>query len=136
MSHEDRRLRFFAPMRELSHPLAARLSQIDYDREMALLAQQEGVPIGVARYAADSDRRCAEFAIAVRSDWKGRGVGYLLLTRLIGVARAAGIGELYGEVLHENRRMLDMCHTLDFTISSDPNDGRDRLKPGGHAARR
>lgn len=58
----------------------------------------------------------------MRSDWKRRGVGYLLLTRLIGAARAAGIGELYGEVLHENKPMLDMCHARDFAISSDPND--------------
>jgi acetyltransferase len=56
MSREDVRLRFFAPMRELSHPLAARLSHLDYGREMALVAQQDGLTLGVARYAADPDR--------------------------------------------------------------------------------
>ena len=122
MSREDVRMRFFAPIREMSHSLAARLSQIDYDREMALLAQHDGTPLGVARYFADPDRLRAEYAVAVRSDWKGRGVGYLLMTRLIAVARQAGIGELVGAVLRENRPMLEMCAGLGFTIAADPSD--------------
>jgi acetyltransferase len=123
MSREDLRLRFFVPMRELSHTLATRLTQIDYDREMALVAQHDGATLGVARYAADpNDRRRAEFAVAVRSDWHGRGVGYLLLTRLIEVARDAGIGELFGDMLHENRPMLDMCRALGFSIAANARD--------------
>jgi acetyltransferase len=122
MSREDVRLRFFAPIRELTHSLAARLSQIDYDREMALLAQHDGTTLGVARYSADPDKQRAEFAIAVRSDWKGHGVGYMLMVRLIEVARAAGIGELFGEVLHENQPMLDMCRALGFTLAMNPKD--------------
>lgn len=122
MSREDLRLRFFAPVRELSHTIAARLSQIDYDREMALLAEHEGMTLGVARYFADPDRLRAEYAVAVRTDWKGRGVGYLLMTRLIEVAREAGIDELLGEVLAENGPMLDMCRVLGFAIARDPND--------------
>jgi acetyltransferase len=122
MSPEDQRLRFFAPMRELSHSLAARLSQIDYDREMALMAQHDGATIGIVRYFADPDRLRAEYAVAVRSDWKGRGIGYLLMTRIIEVAHDAGIGELTGEVLHENKPMLDMCRALGFSFTANPND--------------
>jgi acetyltransferase len=122
MSREDLRLRFFAPMRELSHSLAARLSQIDYDREMALLAQLDGTTLGVARYFADPDRLSAEYAIAVRSDWHERGLGYLLMNRLIEVARQSGIGELVGEVLAENRPMLEMCRELGFSVTANPND--------------
>ena len=122
MSREDQRLRFFAPMRELSHSLAARLSQIDYDREMALIAQHDGITIGIVRYFADPDRLRAEYAVAVRSDWKGRGVGYLLMTRIVEVAQEAGIGELFGEVLHENKPMLDMCRTLGFSLIANPSD--------------
>jgi acetyltransferase len=122
MSREDVRLRFFAPIRELSHRFAARLSQIDYDREMALLAQHDGVTLGVARYFADPDKQRAEYAVTVRSDWKGRGVGYLLMTRLIEVAHAAGIGELFGDVLHENQPMLEMCRALGFTLAANPTD--------------
>jgi acetyltransferase len=122
MSREDVRLRFFAPIRELTHSFAARLTHIDYDREMALLAQHDGATLGVARYSADSDKQRAEFAVAVRSDWKGHGVGYLLMTRLIEIARAAGIGELFGEVLHENQPMRDMCRALGFTLTMNPKD--------------
>ncbi|HUN97949.1 MAG TPA: GNAT family N-acetyltransferase, partial [Bradyrhizobium sp.] len=122
MSAEDQRLRFFAPMRELNHALAARLSQIDYDREMALIALHNGVPLGVARYAADPDRLRAEYAVAVRSDWKGRGIGYILMVRLIDIARVSGIGELFGDVLRENKPMLDMCRELQFTVVANPHD--------------
>jgi len=122
MSREDIRMRFFAPIRELSHALAARLSQIDYDREIAILAQRDGTTLGVARYFADPDRLRAEYAVSVRTDWKGRGVGYLLMNRLIEVARQAGIGELVGEVLAENGPMLDMCLGLGFTVAPEPND--------------
>jgi acetyltransferase len=124
MSAEDLRMRFFTAMRGLSHELAARLSQIDYDREMALLAlPAEGeVALGVARFAADPDNRRAEYAIGVRSDWQGRGLGYLLMTRLVEVARERGIGELFGTVLHENTAMLQMCRALGFRIKSNPGD--------------
>ena len=65
-----------------------------------------------------------EYAIAVRSDWKGRGVGYLLMKRLIDIARQRGIGELVGEVLRENEPMLQMCKELGFTIAPDPRDAK------------
>ena len=123
MSLEDLRLRFFAPMRRLTHTLAARLTQIDYDREIALLALRDGAALGIAHFFADPDRRRAEYAIAVRTDQKGRGIGYLLMTRLIDIARQFGIGELVGEVLRGNDRMLDMCRVLDFQVAPDPNDG-------------
>jgi acetyltransferase len=122
MSREDLRLRFFAAVRGLSHAVAERLSHIDYDRAMALLAERDGVALGVARFFADPNRRQAEYAIAVRSDWKSHGLGYLLMTRLIAVAREWGIGELVGQVLRENRPMLAMCREFGFTMESDPND--------------
>ena len=89
---------------------------------MALVALKDGAALGVARFHAEPDRSRAEYAIAVRSDWKGRGLGYLLMTRLIAVAREWGIGELVGQVLSENHRMLVMCRELGFSIASDPND--------------
>jgi GNAT superfamily N-acetyltransferase len=100
--------------------LAARLSQLDYDREMALIAERGGVALGVAHFFADPDRLRAEYAIAVRSDWKGRGVGFLLMSRLIAIAEQWRIGELVGEVLRENEPMLRMCGELGFAISPDP----------------
>jgi acetyltransferase len=78
--------------------------------------------LGVARYFADPDRLQAEYAIAVRSDWKGRGIGYVMMQRLIEIARQYGIGELVGDVLRENEPMLAMCRELGFEIRTDPGD--------------
>jgi acetyltransferase len=124
MSPQDLRLRFFTAMKGLSHQLAARLTQIDYDREMALIALEADADqvLGVSRFAADPDNRQAEYAVEVRSDWKGRGLGYLLMKRLIDLARQRRIGELVGEVLRENTAMLQMCRALGFRIRADAKD--------------
>jgi acetyltransferase len=124
MNPEDLRLRFFTPMKGLSHALAARLSQIDYDREMAVMARRDddGAILGVARFSADPDNRRAEFAVALRSDWKGKGLGYLLMARIIDIARGRGIGEMIGDVLHENEPMLRLAKSLGFKLSSHPDD--------------
>ncbi|HEX7968910.1 MAG TPA: bifunctional acetate--CoA ligase family protein/GNAT family N-acetyltransferase [Stellaceae bacterium] len=124
MSLEDLRLRFFSPIRELTHQAAARLSQIDYAREMALIAEpgDTSAALGVARYSADPDNRCAEFAIAVRSDWKRRGLGRLLMLSLLDVARRRGVETLAGDVLRENDAMLRLCRALDFSLAMHPAD--------------
>jgi acetyltransferase len=124
MTPEDQRFRFFMPMKELSHQFAARLSQVDYDREMALLATTSDgkTALGVSRYSADPDNQQAEYAISVRSDWKGRGLGYILMSRLIGIAMQRGIGAMVGDVLRENKAMLELCRHLGFVIASHPDD--------------
>jgi acetyltransferase len=126
LSPEDMRLRFLGAMRGLSHELAARLSHIDPDGDMALLAFAEGAEeiIGVPRFSAGPDNRAGEFAIAVRSDWKGHGLGHLLMARLIQAARQSGIDELVGAVLPENTAMLRLCRQFGFTIGIDPRDSR------------
>lgn len=136
MNPEDLRLRFFAPVRGLTPAVAARLSRLDYDRDMGLIAEHNGTILGVAHFFADADKRAAEYAISVRSDWHGHGVGYLLMTRLIEIAGARGVGELFGEVLRENHGMLEMCHALGFSLTSDSADGtllqvRKTLQPHG-----
>ncbi len=120
MSGEDLRLRFFAAMKTMSHGLAALLSQIDYDRQMALLAEPDdgSAALGEARFGADPDNCRAEFAVAVRSDMKRRGLAQLLMTRLIEVARQRGIGALVGEVLPENLAMLGLASRLGFIRES------------------
>jgi acetyltransferase len=136
MNPEDLRLRFFAPVRGLTPAVAARLSRLDYDREMGLIAEHAGTILGVAHFFADADKRAAEYAISVRSDWHGHGVGYLLMMRLIEIAAARGVGELFGEVLRENHGMLEMCHALGFALAPDPADAtllqvRKTLHPHG-----
>ena len=120
------RMRFFAPLRALDHAMAARLTQIDYDREMAfvLAAPLEGgieELYGVGRLSADPDNARAEFAVIVRTDVAGKGLGTLLMGRILAHARRRGIGEVYGEVLAENTNMLELCRRLGFSISASPD---------------
>jgi acetyltransferase len=124
---EDRRLRFFTVFRTLAPDLCARLTQIDYEREMALVALEpdaraEDPLCGVVRLAADPDRERAEYAILVRSDLKGQGLGTVLMQTLIAYARAQGIGELFGTVLQENRAMLEVVERLGFKSSRQVDD--------------
>ena len=123
---EDRRLRFFAHVKEIDHRMAARLTQIDYDREMALilLDPQAAAPeiLGVMRISADADGSRAEYAGAVRSDLKGMGLGSLLLEEIVGYARRRRIREIWGEVLAENEPMLNLVRKLGFRVQSDQDD--------------
>jgi acetyltransferase len=121
LTPEDVRLRFFAPLRELPQRQLARLTQIDYDREMAFVLETRGGPeagaiLGVARLAADPDNQRAEFAVTVRSDLKGRGIGTHLMERLLDYARERGIGEIFGDILAENAAMIALCRDFKFAI--------------------
>ncbi|HEY9218191.1 MAG TPA: GNAT family N-acetyltransferase, partial [Phenylobacterium sp.] len=114
-SREDMRLRVHGPVRQLPHVWAARLTQIDYDREMAFVAL--GGPdeiLGVARLFADPEGASAEFAILVRSDQQQKGIGGALLRRLLEHGAARGLHEIWGSVLAENHRMLAMTKDLGF----------------------
>ncbi len=121
---EDLRLRFFAPIREFSHAFIARFTQIDYARAMAFIAieQSSGQMLGVVRIHADANYETGEYAILIRSDLKGRGLGWLLMQLMIEYARAEGLRSVRGQVLQENATMLQMCQELGFHIASDPED--------------
>jgi len=118
LTPEDIRHRFFAPLHAMSHKLLVRLTQIDYDREMALALFDGPDIVGVSRLVGDPDGAKAEFAVLVRSDLKGRGLGRLLLQRLIAYARGRGIRQLTGQVLEDNVMMLSLCKELGFELSS------------------
>ncbi len=120
------RLRFFHAVRELPHSQLARFTQIDYDREMAFIAvgtNESGLSemLGVARAFADPDNARAEFAVLVRSDLKGAGLGRALLEKIIRYCRSRGTRELFGEVLAENRRMLELAAALGFHVDASDN---------------
>ena len=119
---DDIRMRFFSPNVSLSHRFLARFTQIDYAREMAFiaLAKDTGAMLGVARFMADPDFVAGEYGVLVRSDLKGLGLGWALMTQLIDYARASGLAQMYGEVLAHNTTMLSMCRELGFkTIPSE-----------------
>ncbi|MDZ4843619.1 MAG: bifunctional acetate--CoA ligase family protein/GNAT family N-acetyltransferase [Hyphomicrobium aestuarii] len=120
----DVRLRFFTPKVALSHRFLARLTQIDYDREMAFvaIAPDTGELLGVARFIADPDFVAGEYGVLVRSDLKGQGIGWALMSHLIDYAHGAGLKRLYGHILHHNTTMLQMCRELGFTTAPDVDD--------------
>jgi acetyltransferase len=127
LSPEEIRLRFLHPMKSLSHAMAARLTQIDYDREMALVLTGEGEGgeteiFGLVRIGADPDNERAEFAVLLRRSMTGLGLGPMLLRRIIDYAKNRGIGEIYGEVLTENKTMLKLAKALGFEAKRDPED--------------
>ena len=124
LSPEDIRFRFLAPRKEFSHKVIARFTQIDYARAMAFVAldKDQKELLGVARLVADPDYVTGEYAIIVRSDLKGTGIGWALMKQLIEYAEKEGLRELVGDVLAGNQRMLEMCRALGFQISHDPED--------------
>jgi acetyltransferase len=120
---EDVRLRVFHARRELPRSELARMTQIDYEREMAFIAvgtDGGGGPhtLGVVRAVADPDNVEAEFAIIVRSDLKHQGLGRLLMQTLIDYARQRGTQRLVGDVLHENVAMRALARSLGFDVDA------------------
>ncbi|HNL32929.1 MAG TPA: GNAT family N-acetyltransferase, partial [Pseudomonadales bacterium] len=127
LTPEQQRLRRLLARPELDERLAARLTQIDYDREMALVltettALSDGEIFGVVRLMADPDNESAEFAIMLRPELSGQGVGRQLMERLIDHARDRGIGQLYGDVLPQNQSMRRLCAALGFVEARSPLD--------------
>jgi acetyltransferase len=125
ISPQDLRLRFFAHIKEFSHAFIARLTQIDYAREMCLIAvePQTGEMLGAVRLHSDARYETGEYAILVRSDLKGSGLGWLLMQDIIAYASDEGLHTIFGQVLRENTTMLTMCRELEFAIATDPADG-------------
>lgn len=122
MTDEDMRLRFFARVRELGHAFIARLTQIDYARAMAFIAIDPALDamLGAVRLHGDAARDQGEYAIAVRSDLKGIGLGWELMRLIIRFANREGYREIRGEVLRENTTMLAMCQSLGFEAHPEP----------------
>uniref|UniRef100_Q07QV1 GCN5-related N-acetyltransferase n=1 Tax=Rhodopseudomonas palustris (strain BisA53) TaxID=316055 RepID=Q07QV1_RHOP5 len=121
---QDLRLRFFAAMKEFSHTFIARLTQLDYARAMAFVAIDEATDelLGVVRLHSDSMYETGEYAVLLRSDLKGRGLGWTLMQLIIEYGRAEGLKEINGKVLHENTVMLAMCRALGFGVKTCHDD--------------
>lgn len=127
LSEQTRYYRFFHRLSELTPAMLARFTQVDYDRELALVAltgagTDAAAFAGVARYIANPDRTTAEFAVVVGDEWQRRGVGAVLMRGLIVCAKRRGFDRLIGMVLRENERMIEFVRSLGFAISDDPED--------------
>ncbi|WP_321898612.1 GNAT family N-acetyltransferase [Paraburkholderia heleia] len=128
MTPDDLRLRFFSAVRSFDHTQLARMTQIDYDREMALIAVvqgEDGQPrtLGVVRAVADPDNETAEFAVAILSNLKRGGLGRLLMSRIIEYARSRGTHWLLGEALRENAPMIGLARACGFTVTPTEDPG-------------
>jgi len=124
LTREDIRLRFFAAVRELTPAQLTRFTQIDYERDMALVAVRDATDeiVGVARLARNDDTGTEEFAVVVQPDVKGKGLGTHMMRRLIDWARAHRVQEIRGEILAENTNMLVFARNLGFTLRHLPAD--------------
>lgn len=130
---EDVRYRIFTRIRELQPSQLARLTQVDYDREMAFIAtrqREDGTfeTLGVARAIADPDNVTAEFAVIVRSDIKGQGLGKILMDKLIRYCRSRGTQEIVGEALTHNQRVLNLTSHLGFVVGAAPEGGTMQMR--------
>jgi acetyltransferase len=121
---EDLRLRYFAPMRQVSPELIDQLVHYDTKHAMACIAIEEatGRMLGVVRLHNDPSDETAEFAIIVRSRLKGHGLGWLMMKHMIAYAKEKGLKTVHGQVLAENSTMLTMCAELGFHVADDPDE--------------
>jgi acetyltransferase len=124
VSPQDLRLRFFATIKEFSDPFIARLTRLDYERAMAFIAIDDpsGEILGVVRLHIDANFETGEYAVLVRSDLKGQGLGWKLMELIIAYGRNEGLKRMEGEVLAENTSMIDMCREMGFQIEMAPGD--------------
>jgi acetyltransferase len=124
--------RYFHRIRKFTHELLIRFTQNDYDREIALIAvgQPPGPPLmlGVCRLVMTPDRKKGEFAILIGDPWQGKGLGFTLMERIIGVAKDYGVRHLYGDVLLENEPMLEMMKRLGFSFRKNIEEGTFRVE--------
>jgi len=119
LSEETMRLRFFQVFKEVPHKTLMRYCNIDYDREMAIVAEMQKERksiIGVALLTLEPGGKCGEFAVLVGDQWQGLGLGSKLLDCIIEVGKDMGLKTVYGYVISENRRMIDMCTKKGFKI--------------------
>jgi acetyltransferase len=132
LSPAARYQRFFAPIRELPEGWLRELTQIDYRRHQALIAEcfegDEALPVAEARYVVDADGDEAEFAVVVADDWQRLGLARRLLGSLIAQAARSGLERLRGDVLATNRAMLDLAHGLGFRARRHPDGGAQVLR--------
>jgi acetyltransferase len=128
-SPHDLRLRFFMARREVPRSELARYSQIDYDREMTFVALAPAdasgsqAMAGEVRAVCDPDNERAEFAIQVARDWQGRGLGRILMDKLLRYLRSRGTAEVVGECLLENTAMAALAREMGFEVAAGSGDG-------------
>ena len=132
LTPDEIRMRFLHPMNMLPHDQAASLTQIDYDREMALVLEGQdsggkAILLGAVRICLDPDNESAEFAILLRREVTGSGFGPMMLRRIIDYGRQRGLKRIFGDVLIDNSPMLKLARAFGFTVKPVHDDQSIRL---------
>jgi acetyltransferase len=127
LSERAKYFRFMQTLEELTPPMLARFTQIDYDREMALIAvvnQPDGteIEIGVCRYVINPDGKSCEFAIVVADQWQRRGIAHRLMGQLMEAARHRDLEIMDGDILASNHEMIALAKTLGFSVTTSKED--------------
>jgi acetyltransferase len=126
LSPQAKYFRFMQTLQELTPEMLVRFTQIDYSREMALIAlireDDKEKEIGVARYTINPDGRSCEFALVVSDERQKQGIGSALMKGLMDAARGQGLRAIEGEILADNHRMLELMASLGFSARPDPDD--------------
>ena len=124
LSEESLRERFFYAIRTITHEMHIRFCNIDYDREMAIVAELrengQRLIIGIGRLIVEPDGKKGEFAVVIHDDFHGKGLGYKLVDMMIGIGQDKRIEECYGIVLADNTKMINLCRKLGFSVEGLP----------------
>jgi len=131
LSEKTMKQRFFQTIKQITHEMHIRLCNIDYEREIAIVAEiKEGERrsiIGMGRLIMEPDRKKAEFAVVVHDRFQGKGLGYKLVDMVVGIGYEKGLKEIYGFILSENKKMANMCRKLGCTIEPMEEEGITRV---------
>jgi len=126
LSPQSKYFRFMQGLNELTQQMLVRFTQLDYSRELALIAILENreaeTELGVARYVMNSDGESCEFALVVADKWQNKGIGSHLMSALMDAARQRGIERMEGEILANNNNMLKLTARLGFSMHTSPDD--------------
>lgn len=126
LSPQSKYFRFMASLNELTQPMLIRFTQLDYNRELALIAvlerPEQETELGVARYVMNPDGESCEFALVIADEWQNKGIGSRLMNALIEAARQRGFKIMDGEILASNQNMLKLVANLGFSIRPNPDD--------------
>ncbi len=122
LSEKTLKERFFQTIKQITHEMHVRLCNIDYEREIAIVAEinEDGKKriIGIGRLVMEADRKRGEFAVIVHDRFQGKGLGYKLVDMVIGIGHEKGLKEIYGFVLSQNLRMINMCRRLGCVVQT------------------
>jgi acetyltransferase len=125
LSEETLKRRFFQVIKSVTHEMLIKMCNIDYDREMAIVAEirenQKRTFVGLGGLMVEPDFKKGEFGVVVHDQYQGKGIGYKLIDSLIGIAQEKGLEEFYGVVLSENKRMIELCQKLGFVVKPLPD---------------